>query len=748
MNKDYGDRRMVILALLLSAILLTSQRDTMVLAATNQPFIPSEKSKPSAATLPAKTADSQTLTKFALLVGINLYAHAAPLQGATHDAQRMREVLLKKFAFPEKNILTLTDQYATRQAILEAFKNHLLENAKKNRNAIIVFHYSGHGSQVEDDDGDEADGLDETLMPYDSRDKENQHFDIIDDELNELFADLSQHTANITFILDSCHSGTATRGDAEMLAREFPKDTRPQPKRKRGVMSRGNDKKTDSQTNDFLAGSQSYVTISGCLPFQKAFEKDARKGEEKNGYLTYYLVKALWRAKPETTYRELMEEVATAVSKAQPKQSPQLEGDLRRTLFAGTAVREDPFIKIEKVQANRVTLQAGAVQGIREGTVIAIYAPDAQNLIGEEKKIANAVVINVQPFSAIAELPDAKANVKISQVSTKAKAILIAPNLGLSALRVALDSTAGSGGAESQNSVEAAVAQLLTDSKLVEVVNTVSSRDGASAGNANWDVKLRRGKFGAVFTDQDASALVTEKEDEKLPSDNQDVYYLDTGSGEPLFGFFIKTTHMAAAEKITRALEAFAKQRNLLTLGNAASSLNNGIKVSVVRVEGKLTKGPDGKVKGQREYLLSAPENQTNYFFEQGVQFKLRLENQSAQDLYLTVINISTDGAINIMYPQAGARDPLRKGRSIETIYYETAAPAGLDTYKIIATTQYTDFSFLAEEAIRRSAQSPLEWLLSQAAKATRGKGVAADNLKLNTWGTRQIQFVVGKKKL
>ena len=89
------------------------------------------------------------------------------------------------------------------QKIVEAFKTHLVANAARHKGAIVVFHYSGHGSHAPDANGDEGDGEDETLVPVDSRDEEGKNFDVLDDELNVLFAELTAHTQNVTFILDS-----------------------------------------------------------------------------------------------------------------------------------------------------------------------------------------------------------------------------------------------------------------------------------------------------------------------------------------------------------------------------------------------------------------------------------------------------------------------------------------------------------------------------------------------------------------
>lgn len=67
---------------------------------------------------------------------------------------------------------------------------------------IFLLTYSGHGSQLIDTSGDEADGLDETWVLYDRQ--------IIDDELYELWGKFAPGV-RIVVISDSCHSGTVTR---------------------------------------------------------------------------------------------------------------------------------------------------------------------------------------------------------------------------------------------------------------------------------------------------------------------------------------------------------------------------------------------------------------------------------------------------------------------------------------------------------------------------------------------------------
>lgn len=67
-----------------------------------------------------------------------------------------------------------------------------------------MFHYSGHGSQVEDLDGDEVDGNDECIMPVDYKTKGV----ILDDEINDTIVRPLPRGATLHATFDSCHSGT------------------------------------------------------------------------------------------------------------------------------------------------------------------------------------------------------------------------------------------------------------------------------------------------------------------------------------------------------------------------------------------------------------------------------------------------------------------------------------------------------------------------------------------------------------
>ena len=96
--------------------------------------------------------------------------------------------------------VVLIDRQATRPNVLAAIAELL---GKLERKDLGVITFSGHGTYVDDESGDEADGFDEALV--------TQELDVIlDDELGELLANRAVGS-RLIFQTDACHSGTATR---------------------------------------------------------------------------------------------------------------------------------------------------------------------------------------------------------------------------------------------------------------------------------------------------------------------------------------------------------------------------------------------------------------------------------------------------------------------------------------------------------------------------------------------------------
>ncbi len=83
--------------------------------------------------------------KLALLVGIDQYgANIPPLPGCLTDVELQKDLLRYRFGFQDADIVTLTGQKASGEAIKSAFLEHLIAQARLGD--VVIFHFSGYGS--------------------------------------------------------------------------------------------------------------------------------------------------------------------------------------------------------------------------------------------------------------------------------------------------------------------------------------------------------------------------------------------------------------------------------------------------------------------------------------------------------------------------------------------------------------------------------------------------------------------------
>lgn len=146
---------------------------------------------------PAPASGAGGVRRRALCVGIDDYPAPDTLSGCTADARAWTRVL-HDLGFETE---TLLDGRATREAILTRLVTLVGDSRPGD---VLVFQYSGHGTSVQDLDGDEP--RDEALCPVDHA----AGALIIDDDLAEVFGTVAAGV-NLTCFLDCCHSGTATR---------------------------------------------------------------------------------------------------------------------------------------------------------------------------------------------------------------------------------------------------------------------------------------------------------------------------------------------------------------------------------------------------------------------------------------------------------------------------------------------------------------------------------------------------------
>lgn len=278
----------------------------------------------------ADAVPSEAQTRYGVFVGINDYVEyvdepGGDLQGAEADALLMRQVLTEHWGLAEENTLTLLSLQATKAAIHEAVTVWLAERAGPGD--LAIFYFAGHGAQAYDLDGDETDALDETLAPTDVLPLSSEN-DIRDDEFREW---LSMIGTQVVVILDSCHSGSATRG-SEMRTRSLE---RPPP------LEGGREPALVRQQYDaesMADGSSTIIELAGAAPNQSALEGPFVGADgvtsEQRGAFTFFLAEALRTASPETTYADILAAVADRLDGRDFLQNPQLAGAGATRLFA------------------------------------------------------------------------------------------------------------------------------------------------------------------------------------------------------------------------------------------------------------------------------------------------------------------------------------------------------------------------------------------------------------------------------
>jgi uncharacterized caspase-like protein len=323
--------------------------------------------------------------KWALLVGVNEYmnSHFTSLRGCENDVAMVEDLLATRYNFDRTHMRVLLSRQATKQAIVNGIR-WLIQNVEPGD--VAVFHFSGHGSQAPDQNGDEADRVDESICPADVA-FEHWNNDITDDELGSLLAQI--RTDNLLVILDSCHSGTGTRRydviprRITFLERGF-----------NGITS-GGTQVAEGARGMLDKGLGNHILIAGCLDHQTSADASFRAPDGQvfyAGVLTYYLTQELRRIDNKVTFCSVGEDVRRSVASASFNQTPQVEGQCDRPVFLGM---ESPIaaVQITGISGDRATLNVGRLHGATVGSIYDIFgdgAPQRRRAVGKVQVVSVA----------------------------------------------------------------------------------------------------------------------------------------------------------------------------------------------------------------------------------------------------------------------------------------------------------------------------------------------------------------------
>lgn len=289
------------------------------LTATTPPTLPITPTAP-APLVSAPFPPSSTIIvggrKRVLCVGINRYP-TAPLSGCVADVQAWAG-MFKRVGFEDP--VMLLDERATRAAIVESLSSLVTSSRPGD---VIVFQYSGHGTQLPDVSRDELDGdtpgEDEAICPYDFA---SGNF-LIDDDIGEIFNRLPSGV-NLTCFMDCCHSGTISRfavGTTPGAGVARP-DERP-----RFIVATDDLKQAHRRFRESLGGRRAIssggpslmkeVVFSACLSSEVAWESDG------HGEFTVRALRVLHSGVDGMTNEQFEERVTTEFGRA-PRQHARL----------------------------------------------------------------------------------------------------------------------------------------------------------------------------------------------------------------------------------------------------------------------------------------------------------------------------------------------------------------------------------------------------------------------------------------
>lgn len=653
--------------------------------------------------------------KLALIVAIGAYPPPAqyPKINSDNDIPLVRGALLTA-GFDSTNIRVLQDAAATREGILGGLQR-LIDQAEPGD--VVVFHYSGHGHRITDDDGDELDGYDQLLVPYgapgnlDAGDYRGERH-IRDDELVPLTTALRRKvgpSGSVLILIDACFSGSATRGVEELPVRGIL-----QPIQNRSGAPTSSPGRTPQKKYGSGLFNQDPATLRGESPFLAPMVVISASGHAQLSHETYddqrrpvgALSLALSRALPKidgtTTYRSLFDRIAVAMAAMDLHgQQPQLEGAVDTKVFSGQVVRQTPYFKVTKTMGDiSVVLNGGTLLGLLPQTEIAFLPTGTMDPDGIPP-LATGVVRSATETAATVmlagSLPDTDLGISWAFVTRYAYGDL--------RVRVRVGRTL-------EPATRASVRAALGNLPIVELVE--SSPDLLVSA-----LPLTRGAPGESNVRKIAITTI---------ADNAPV-------GGP-----IDATTDSTSTAILQAVRDYARSRYIRKI----DLVDPRIRVTMELIPTNRRIGDDSTCQGTDTLPVAGKRDAGNQWrLHPHDVFLLRIRNEGEDDAYISILDLPPGGAVGQLFPMAGNLGsdnslPAHKSLLIEDMCYEVTEPYGVEVLKLFATREPIDFTSVLVErrrVTRGEALSPLQELMGDAYGGTRSTGYSAPRGTGSTFG-------------
>jgi len=589
--------------------------------------------------------------KYALIIAVGSYDQNLtgwyPIS-ADHDVPLIQKTLTG-LGFEEKDIMYLKDEQATKVGMVNAF-NELL--SKVSAGDDVVIHYSGHGHQIFDDNGDEIDGLDECLVCYDAPMKMFEGYDgslhFRDDELGrivEQFRIKLGKDGHILLFLDSCHSGTGTRGTAKVrggapaLVPEGWHAPSGAPKTDGKVgMGMGATSRGAVDVNNLAK----YVVFSGASANELNYETF---DDENNsvGSLSYCLYKSFSQMKTGDTYRQVFARIMAEMAAKAPFQNPAIEGDVDFTVFGGDFTVQSEYFNMTSVKNDSViTINAGRLVGVNPGTTVAFVAPGTPQLTENTEVIVSGRVISSENFKSKVLL-DTKKKFKTNQdawVFIKARTF-------------------------TDNKIKVSIHPEMDPNLKMALNRQISNSSFAEINNSSPEIELNYGRTRGAKVVAITNALY-----------NKELHKISNVDEEALESDVMSTLNNFAQGKIIKDLDFTDERFNIV--------------MELLPVEADIY--DDGtfeitKYLNKDKFIINevpgfTPENMA----------VIKVTNNGTKKAFFNIIDIQPDGFINPIIPTVNDSDGreyyLEPGESaiLKNTIVMFGPPYGNEVFKVIAT--------------------------------------------------------------
>lgn len=594
--------------------------------------------------------------KYALIIAIGEYNQ--DLTGwyaisAGNDVPLI-ERTLTDLGFPENNIMYLKDADATKEGIQDAL-NDLY--SKITPGDHVVIHYSGHGHQIFDDNGDEIDGLDEALVCFDAPMSMKDGYDgskhFRDDELGDWITKFRIKlgtTGDILLFLDSCHSGTGTRGSAKVRGGApplVPDDWTAPSAKKDGKVGFGmGTTNSRGASTDQLAR---FVVFSGASANELNYET-YDDDENAVGSLSYCIYKSFSQMKEGDTYRQVFARIMSEMATKAPFQNPAIEGDLDFAVFGGDyAVQTEYFSLLTAKNDSIVEINGGRLAGINPGTLIAFAEPGTANLNDNSTILTSGRVTSSTNFSSVIIL-DKKLKFKNAQ---SAWAFVQARTFTDQKVKVAIDPK--------------------MDTDVKESLQTeIRNSSFAEINNENPEITLNYNKTRGAKTISVNNAVY-----------NQEMHKISNTDNKALNADVISTLNNYAQGKIIKDLDYYNERYDVV--------------MELIPVKAKINN--DGSFD-----ILEYPNPTTVMIneipvFSPNIMALVKVTNYGTKKAYFNIIDIQPDGFINPVIPTVndidGREYVLNPGESavLKNTLVMFGPPYGNEIFKLIATDKAFNLS-------------------------------------------------------